>query len=406
MRRRPTPAELIPAYGNTWEIGVLYGPHGAPSFFWPSGLLRRRLGGALQLQPPRRAADRPQADLGARERRRGRPASSSIASCEYAIGSINFTGDSPVILTRDGPGLGGFVCPVTIARAKLWKVGQVKPSDRIRFVRIDYAEAVARASRRRTRAWRSCAPWPRGPPRRAPPATASETIIAALPATDTRPSVSYRQAGDGYLLLEYGDNVLDLALRMRIHLLMEALAAADRRGLRTVAGRAFAADPLRQPRDPAAGADRAAAGNRIATGRRGDAEGADPRGLPADGVRGFGHAGRGAALPKRCAPARRGTPNNVDFIQRINGLASREDVRRIVFDANYLIMGLGDVYLGAVRGADRSAPSAARPQVQPGAHLHGRGARWASAASTPATAWIRPAAINWWAARCRSGTSS
>jgi len=40
-------------------------------------------------------------------------------------------------------------------------------------------------------------------------------------------------------------------------------------------------------------------------------------------------------------------PNNVDFIQRINGLASRDDVRDIVFDARYLIMGLGDVYLGA-----------------------------------------------------------
>ena len=58
--------------------------------------------------------------------------------------------------------------------------------------------------------------------RRVHRATASETIIAALPAEGTRPSVAYRQAGDGYLLLEYGDNVLDLALRMRIHLLMEA----------------------------------------------------------------------------------------------------------------------------------------------------------------------------------------
>ena len=56
-------------------------------------------------------------------------------------------------------------------------------------------------------------------------ATASETIIAALPAEGTRPSVAYRQAGDGYLLLEYGDNVLDLALRMRIHLLMERCAS-------------------------------------------------------------------------------------------------------------------------------------------------------------------------------------
>ena len=68
---------------------------------------------------------------------------SNIHDCEYAIGSINFTGDSPVILTRDGPSLGGFVCPVTIARAELWKVGQVKPGDRIRFVRIDYPQAVA-----------------------------------------------------------------------------------------------------------------------------------------------------------------------------------------------------------------------------------------------------------------------
>ncbi|MGN6456101.1 MAG: carboxyltransferase domain-containing protein, partial [Achromobacter mucicolens] len=40
-------------------------------------------------------------------------------------------------------------------------------------------------------------------------------------------------------------------------------------------------------------------------------------------------------------------PNNVDFIQRINGLDARDEVRRIVFDASYLIMGLGDVYLGA-----------------------------------------------------------
>jgi urea carboxylase len=40
-------------------------------------------------------------------------------------------------------------------------------------------------------------------------------------------------------------------------------------------------------------------------------------------------------------------PSNIEFIRRINGLASTEDVRRIVYDANYLVMGLGDVYLGA-----------------------------------------------------------
>ena len=40
-------------------------------------------------------------------------------------------------------------------------------------------------------------------------------------------------------------------------------------------------------------------------------------------------------------------PSNIEFIRRINGLASVDDVRRIVFDANYLVLGLGDVYLGA-----------------------------------------------------------
>jgi urea carboxylase len=40
-------------------------------------------------------------------------------------------------------------------------------------------------------------------------------------------------------------------------------------------------------------------------------------------------------------------PSNIEFIRRINGLASVEEVRRIVFDATYLVLGLGDVYLGA-----------------------------------------------------------
>jgi urea carboxylase len=40
-------------------------------------------------------------------------------------------------------------------------------------------------------------------------------------------------------------------------------------------------------------------------------------------------------------------PSNIEFIRRINGLGSVDEVHRIVFDANYLVLGLGDVYLGA-----------------------------------------------------------
>jgi urea carboxylase len=40
-------------------------------------------------------------------------------------------------------------------------------------------------------------------------------------------------------------------------------------------------------------------------------------------------------------------PSNIEFIRRVNGLDSVNDVKRIVFGASYLVLGLGDVYLGA-----------------------------------------------------------
>jgi len=40
-------------------------------------------------------------------------------------------------------------------------------------------------------------------------------------------------------------------------------------------------------------------------------------------------------------------PSNLEFIRRINGLDSIDAVKRILFEASYLVMGLGDVYLGA-----------------------------------------------------------
>jgi urea carboxylase len=42
-----------------------------------------------------------------------------------------------------------------------------------------------------------------------------------------------------------------------------------------------------------------------------------------------------------------GTPSNIEFIRRINGLNSIDEVKNILFNASYLTLGLGDVYLGA-----------------------------------------------------------
>ena len=54
---------------------------------------------------------------------------SNIHDNAYAIGTIDFTGDMPIILGPDGPSCGGFVCPATIAQGELWKMGQLKPGD-------------------------------------------------------------------------------------------------------------------------------------------------------------------------------------------------------------------------------------------------------------------------------------
>ncbi|MDM9558404.1 urea carboxylase [Bordetella petrii] len=342
---------LVPEYPGHWQIGVLIGPHGAPDFFtaesieqffaadWEVHYNSNRLG--VRLLGPKPAWTRQDGgEAGLHP--------SNIHDCEYAIGSINFTGDSPVILTRDGPSLGGFVCPVTIAKAELWKVGQVRPGDRIRFTPLTADQALALQARQETAIATLRAdglPALTAPP---PAPGGLSPIVARLPATAARPLVTYRQAGDSYLLLEYGENVLDLALRMRVHLLMQALAAAPIAGVLECSpgvrslqiqydSRAISQDalvsrllgieetlpdvatlkvPTRVVYLPMAFEDSATLG---AVQRYQETVRADAPWLP----------------------------NNVDFIQRINGLASREDVRRIVFDASYLVLGLGDVYLGA-----------------------------------------------------------
>ena len=116
-------------YENTWEIGVLYGPHGAPDFFtdddiktffeteWKIHYNSNRTGIRL-IGPKPQWARRSGGEAGLHP--------SNIHDNAYAIGAVHFTGDMPVILGPDGPSLGGFVCPVTIVNAELWKMGQFR----------------------------------------------------------------------------------------------------------------------------------------------------------------------------------------------------------------------------------------------------------------------------------------
>jgi len=102
------PLSLIPKYPTEWNVGVLNGPHGAPGFFtdktiemffataWEVHYNSNRLGIRL-IGPKPTFARNDGGDAGLHP--------SNIHDCEYAIGSVNFTGDMPIILTRDGPSL-------------------------------------------------------------------------------------------------------------------------------------------------------------------------------------------------------------------------------------------------------------------------------------------------------------
>src|SRR5882724_1830073 len=139
------PPALLPHYSDRWDIAVLYGPHGAPDFFteqdidtffatdWEVHYNSSRTGVRL-IGPKPQWARRDGGEAGLHP--------SNIHDNAYAIGAIDFTGDMPVILGPDGPSLGGFVCPATIADAELWKIGQLKADDVVRFRALSLDQAA------------------------------------------------------------------------------------------------------------------------------------------------------------------------------------------------------------------------------------------------------------------------
>jgi urea carboxylase len=220
-------AELVPAYTHAWEIGVLYGPHGAPDFFteadiemffatdWEVHYNSNRTGVRL-IGPKPQWARKDGGEAGLHP--------SNIHDNAYAIGAVDFTGDMPVILGPDGPSLGGFVCPATVVAAELWKLGQLRPGDTVRFKRLSQSEAE-RMEAAQDAAIATLTPCPSRAEGWGEGEALAEPILHRTPATDNPVEVVYRRAGDKYLLIEYGPLVLDLNLRLRVHALMTHLKA-------------------------------------------------------------------------------------------------------------------------------------------------------------------------------------
>ena len=105
-------------------------------------LLRLGVRGALQLGTHRRAAGRSEARVGASAtaaRRGCTPRTSTTRPTRSELSTSPAT--LPILLGPDGPSLGGFVCPATVASGHLWKLGQLRPGDTVRFVPVTDAQA-------------------------------------------------------------------------------------------------------------------------------------------------------------------------------------------------------------------------------------------------------------------------
>ncbi|MBI5924000.1 MAG: 5-oxoprolinase/urea amidolyase family protein [Aquabacterium sp.] len=390
------PQDLAPTLTRHWDIGVMYGPHGAPDFFTPPDIdiffstdyqvhYNSSRTGVRLIGPKPQWARTDGGEAGLHP--------SNIHDNAYAIGAIDFTGDMPVILGPDGPSLGGFVCPAVVVGAERWKLGQLKACDTVRFHALTLEQAIAMQaaqdalinavgtssderpsagpstsattnattsastspSTRKPQALPGCPTLPQGVPA-SEVATRLSPIVEERPADvhepEARPARVIRQAGDRYILVEYGPLHLDLTLRFRVHAVMTALQALRDQGQLTgivdmtpgIRSLQIHFEPGALPRARLLAALNEAEASLAGT---------DDLVVPTRTVwlpLSWDDSATRLAIEKYMQSVRPDAPwcpSNIEFIRRINGLGSIEDVKRIVFDAGYLVMGLGDVYLGA-----------------------------------------------------------
>jgi urea carboxylase len=271
---------------------------------------------------------------------------SNIHDNAYAVGAIDFTGDMPIILGPDGPSLGGFVCPACIAECELWKIGQLKPGDLVRFRRMPLAEADAR-EREQEDEIGVLLDLP-DTLRQVFDSATEDAVQYRLPEEPGRVAVCYRRASDKYLLVEYGPLVLDLALRFRVHALMQWLEAKHITGIIDltpgIRSLQIHYDSRKLP-----------LGDLMQTLLHAESEvpDVDHIEVPSRIVHlplSWDDPSTRLAIEKYTQTVRPDAPwcpSNIEFIRRINGLKDIDEVRRIVFESSYLVLGLGDVYLGA-----------------------------------------------------------
>jgi urea carboxylase len=344
--------EQIPTFSHEWEIAVMYGPHGAPDFFTKNDIdsffansfeihFNSSRTGIRLIGPKPEWAREDGGEAGLHP--------SNIHDNAYAIGAIDFTGDMPIILGPDGPSLGGFVCPAVVINSELWKLGQLKAGDKVKFVPVSYTQAKLLNEKYHAQLEATDTQAVAFDESFYPElATLNNAVLDTLAGLNGAPDVVYRPAGNNYMLVEYGDLVLDLNLRFRIHALMQWVQQQNIEGIIDltpgIRSLQIHFDSIKLDQT-----------DLLRLLQVAEAE------LP--DVTEMQVPSRTVYLPlawedsqtqlaterymQTVRPDAPWCPDNIEFIRRINGLKDKQAVKDVVYDASYLVMGLGDVYLGA-----------------------------------------------------------
>ncbi|GKT47169.1 urease [Colletotrichum spaethianum] len=138
----PLPTDPANAH---WSIGVVPGQHTAPEHFTEQGLNTLFAGEWIVHYNSNRIGIRLDGPKPQWARQTGGEAGlhpSNIHDSPYSVGSVSFTGDEAVILTCDGPSLGGFVVFCVVASAEMWKLGQFRPGDKVKLQPITVDDAL------------------------------------------------------------------------------------------------------------------------------------------------------------------------------------------------------------------------------------------------------------------------